>query len=300
MATPRPITIDLPTHSVAALEWGPSDGPLAILLHGFPDTAHTWRHLGPHLGEQGWHVVAPFSRGYAPTGPAPDGNYELAALVSDVIDIYGALNGTDEAIVVGHDWGSAVASGVASTALGKFSAAVLMAVPPLAALTAQAWPPKVFVKNGPVWLRQLPRSWYMLVAQTPLLTDKLIETLWARWAPDYDYTQDLGHIRRALPTAAHKKAALSYYRALWNPLYKSAEYSAERRRVFGKPKVRTLCLHGADDVCIRAELNAHSLAVLPRGSDVTTIERAGHFFHLEQPQMVNSLIDSFVGSPRSS
>ena len=63
----------------AALAWGPEHGPLALCLHGYPDTAHTWRHLGPYLGERGWRVVAPFMRGYGPTDLAPDGAYQLGA-----------------------------------------------------------------------------------------------------------------------------------------------------------------------------------------------------------------------------
>ena len=47
---------------------GPGDGPLVVALHGFPDTAWTWRHLGPHLAARGLRVVAPFLRGYAPSG----------------------------------------------------------------------------------------------------------------------------------------------------------------------------------------------------------------------------------------
>ena len=51
---PETLTVDLPSGlHVSALTWGPEDGPLAVLLHGFPDTAHTWRHLGPVLAEDG-------------------------------------------------------------------------------------------------------------------------------------------------------------------------------------------------------------------------------------------------------
>ena len=62
--------VRLPTHDVHCLTWGPDDGPLAVALHGFPDTAHTWRHLGPHLAGLGMRVVAPHLRGYAPSGLA--------------------------------------------------------------------------------------------------------------------------------------------------------------------------------------------------------------------------------------
>ena len=51
--------------------WGDASAPLAVLLHGFPDTQHTWRHLGPELAAAGYHAVAPALRGYAPSGLAP-------------------------------------------------------------------------------------------------------------------------------------------------------------------------------------------------------------------------------------
>ena len=62
---------------------GPEDGPLALCLHGFPDTAHTWRYLLPDLAAAGFKAVAPFLRGYAPTQVPADGNYQLGALVRD-------------------------------------------------------------------------------------------------------------------------------------------------------------------------------------------------------------------------
>jgi len=75
----------------AALAWGPQDGPLALCLHGCPDTAWTWRWLGPVLAERGWRVVAPWMRGYAPTGLAPDGGYQVGALVRDAVELHRAL-----------------------------------------------------------------------------------------------------------------------------------------------------------------------------------------------------------------
>ncbi|WP_033263017.1 alpha/beta fold hydrolase [Amycolatopsis vancoresmycina] len=84
-------------------------GPLVLLLHGWPETAHSWRHqLGP-LAEAGYHVVAPDQRGYGGTGgPADPGQYTILHLVGDVVGLIGAL-GEREAIVVGHDWGAPVA-----------------------------------------------------------------------------------------------------------------------------------------------------------------------------------------------
>src|SRR3954470_17433937 len=91
------------------LEAGPADGPLALCLHGFPDTAHTWRHLMPVLVDAGFHAVAPFMRGYAPTDVPADGAYSIGALAMDACALHDVLGGGDDAVLIGHDWGAATA-----------------------------------------------------------------------------------------------------------------------------------------------------------------------------------------------
>ena len=82
----------LPTAwSSPASRTGPADGPLALCLHGFPDTAHTWRYLLPELAAAGFRAVAPFLRGYAPTQLPADGHYQLGALVRDANALHEAL-----------------------------------------------------------------------------------------------------------------------------------------------------------------------------------------------------------------
>src|SRR3954454_9286192 len=105
VAVTRELAIELPGLSVGALSWGPDDGPLALLLHGFPDTAWSWRHVAPVLAGAGWRGVAPFSRGYAPTGLPRDNSYQVGALVHDVVGLHAALHADSDALLVGHDWG---------------------------------------------------------------------------------------------------------------------------------------------------------------------------------------------------
>src|SRR3954465_5483310 len=88
---------------------GPEDGPLALCLHGFPDSAWTWRHLLPELAAAGYRAVAPFLRGYAPTSIPDDGLYQSGAVASDAIALHAALGGGDDAVVIGHDWGALAA-----------------------------------------------------------------------------------------------------------------------------------------------------------------------------------------------
>src|SRR5258708_5383113 len=108
------------------LEMG--SGPLVLCLHGFPDTAHSFRHQMPALSDAGYHVVAPFMRGYAPTGPAPDGRYDLGALAEDAINLIDAL-GEKEAIVFGHDWGAVASYQAAASAPNRVRKLITAAVP---------------------------------------------------------------------------------------------------------------------------------------------------------------------------
>src|SRR5437660_10618025 len=82
------------------------DGPLALCLHGFPDTAWGWRYLLPELAAAGYRAVAPFLRGYAPTSVPADGRYQVGALASDAIALHDALGGDERAVLIGHDWGA--------------------------------------------------------------------------------------------------------------------------------------------------------------------------------------------------
>jgi pimeloyl-ACP methyl ester carboxylesterase len=88
---------------------GPASGPLVLLLHGFPQTRHTWRDVLPDLGAAGFRAVAVDQRGYSPGArpPAVD-DYATTSLVADVLELATAL-GAERFHVVGHDWGGQVA-----------------------------------------------------------------------------------------------------------------------------------------------------------------------------------------------
>lgn len=89
------------------------EGPLVLLLHGFPETSHSWRHQLVALAAAGYHAVAPDQRGYPNTEcPESVDQYTILHLVGDVVGLVRVL-GAEDAVVVGHDWGALVAWGVA-------------------------------------------------------------------------------------------------------------------------------------------------------------------------------------------
>src|SRR5213080_3045646 len=83
--------------------------PLALCLHGFPDSAQTWRHLLPELAAAGFRAVAPWTRGYAPTDVPAGSDYDIGTLAADVNTLHDALAGDEDAVLVGHDWGAITA-----------------------------------------------------------------------------------------------------------------------------------------------------------------------------------------------
>jgi pimeloyl-ACP methyl ester carboxylesterase len=107
-------------------------GPLALCLHGFPDTARTWRYLLPELAAAGFRAVAPFMRGYAPTAVPDDGRYSVGALAGDAGALHEVLGGDGRAVLIGHDWGAEAAYAAGALAPDRWRRLVTLAVPPAA------------------------------------------------------------------------------------------------------------------------------------------------------------------------
>lgn len=118
--------------SVQLLEAGPADGPLVLLLHGFPELAFSWRHQLPALAAAGFHVVAPDQRGYGETTGHDAGDlaqFRLLNLARDALGVAAALGHHEIACVVGHDFGSPVAGLLALARPDLVNACVLMSAP---------------------------------------------------------------------------------------------------------------------------------------------------------------------------
>ena len=269
----------------AYLEAG--SGPLAICLHGFPDSAHTYRHLLPALAEAGVHAVAPFMRGYAPTAVPADGRYQTAVLALDACALHDALGGHDDAVIVGHDWGAMATYIAANHEPERWKRVVTMAVPPAGA-----------VANGFLTYTQLKKSWYMFFFQHGLADivvgmDDLafIDGLWADWSPGHDGRDDIPAVKDALGDPANLAAALGYYRATLGGIGVDPSLDAVQNKGNDSTAQPTLYLHGRTDGCMGIEVAEAATAFLTSpGSRLQVVEGAGHFLHVEKPAEVNRLI----------
>ena len=269
-------------------------GKLALLLHGFPDTAQTWRHLMPLLADMGYRVVAPFMRGYAPSAVPSDGCYQTAMLARDANALHENLGGDSEAIIIGHDWGAPSCYGAAIDAPTRWHRVVGMAVPPTAALGM------AFVQN----LEQIKKSWYMFFFQHGLAdlvvganNHAFIEMLWRDWSPGYDASVDLEAIRKSLADPKNLQAALGYYRATLGDGYRDPQLSELQNQMAASvPTQPLLYLHGANDGCIGVDVVESAKKIAPANVKFEVVEAAGHFLQLEQPKVVNKLICDFLAN----
>jgi pimeloyl-ACP methyl ester carboxylesterase len=274
------------------LEAGPEAGPLALCLHGFPDTAHTWRHLVPVLADAGYHVVAPWMRGYAPTAVPVDGRYQTGALATDANALHEVLGGDGRAVIIGHDWGAAAATGAAAHEPDRWRRVVTMAVPPLAA-----------VATSFLTYAQLRRSFYVFVFQTPLaeaavsMDDHVfIDRLWADWSPGYDGAWDVARVKESIGSPANLTAAIGYYRAMFDPSLHDERYADAQAAAGATAPQPTLYMHGVDDGCMGFAGVGDVLPFLAPGSAQVAVEHAGHFLQVERPDVVNDHILRFLAS----
>lgn len=292
MDEPRWLEVDAPAVRLKALTWGPDEGPMALCLHGFPDTPHGFRKIVPHLVDAGYRVVAPYMRGYAPSGLPSDRAYHLGAIMHDALQVRDAAGPTPDDVVIGHDWGAMVATGLAAMPDSPFRKAVVMSVPPSATLRSNRGS---LLKLLP---GQLVRSWYISYFQLPFAPERsgpwIVPLLWRRWSPGYDASEDLPLVQSAIGAPDRWRAALGLYRATIRQYRPPARYADLHRWWTEPPRLPTLYLHGAEDGCMTAQFTPFVSEALPLGSAAEVVAGAGHFLQLDRPDDVGRRIVEFL------
>ncbi|HET6971350.1 MAG TPA: alpha/beta hydrolase [Phenylobacterium sp.] len=266
-------------------EAGPADGPLVVLLHGFPEFWFGWReHIGP-LAEAGFRVVAPDQRGYnlssKPKGVAA---YRLDLLAADIFALAAAL-GRERFSVVGHDWGASVAwwmaTGGAAARLEKM--AILNAPHPA------VW--RASMTTDPA---QRKKSRYVQMLRTPWLPELMVR------AGGYKGLADA--FKGSPRQAAFGPDAMAAYGKAWRQPGALTATLNWYRALFvqdlpvpppGSLKVPTLVLWGDQDAFAEPKLAEESAALCAKAR-VVHFPNASHWLAHDEPEAVSRELLAFL------
>lgn len=273
------------------------EGPLALCMHGFPDTPYTYRHLLPVLADAGFRAVAPFVRGFAPTELPPlRYGVHTSVMVADQIALARALGGGPDSLLVAHDWGAVGAWGALSRASELWGRAVVINIPPF----------EIFGENL-VTYAQIKKSFYFWYFQMQrVIEDRIrqddfafIRDIWGDWSPGFEAKEEVAHVAEALADADHLRAALGYYWGQFDPTrFGSPEWAAEQAAAWaGNVPQPVLYLHGTNDGC--HGMSKQQVDSVPAysgaGSEAELIEGVGHFMLVERPEEINRRITEWLG-----
>ena len=261
------------------------EGPLVVLLHGFPQSHHMWRFQIPALVGAGFRVVAPDLRGYN-LSDKPEGieHYRVGTLVRDVERLI-VERGEEKATVVGHDWGAIVAWLAAMRSPGRVEKLAILNVPHPARFS-----------DGLTMPKQLLRSSYMFFFQIPRLPEKALSArdfavLRAGFRrhptrPGAIPEEDAERYVEALSPPGALTATINYYRALLrNP--------SEMQALLRKIEAPTLVIWGEKDAFLSRELADPGLLWVPN-LRVERLPTASHFVAEDRPDEVNALLLDFL------
>ncbi|PPC07974.1 alpha/beta hydrolase [Acinetobacter pittii] len=286
--------------------YGEADASLVVLIHGFPDTPHSWDHVYPLLVKAGYQVFVPWLRGYTQDSVNRQAHYGLASALADLaawlelLKAKGRLK--NKAHLVGHDWGAAIAMSFASGQSEALHSMSLLAVPPIPNL-------KDIVKAIPNFPRQLYMSSYMLLMQSRFAEQVLsrnnagfVEKIWRKWSPTWNFTEsDFSPTRAAFQNSDIAWAATRYYHNLFAVL--NSDNLKANQHLLSPVTTPTLALAGLADGCMNIRLHQAlaQTSYFPQGIESVYVPNCGHFLQAEQPNIIAQyLIQHFQKTDRST
>jgi pimeloyl-ACP methyl ester carboxylesterase len=251
------------------------DGPLVVLLHGFPDTPAGWSDTAEALNAGGYRTVVPYLRGYHPETIVAGRGYGGGETAEDAILLLDAIGATD-AVLVGHDWGASITYRAAALAPARIRALCGVAIPHPRLLKPSAsllWGARHFVT-----LRLPMGTW--LARRNDFA---YIDTLMRRWAPGWsgpDRDACLQDVKACFADPRVLDAALAYYR----------DVSRERLDRLAQP---ALVVGGTRDI-LPIEAITNSPQAFTGPCDVMICDGAGHWPHREQAAPFHDRLLSFL------
>lgn len=270
-------------------EMGPEDGPLLILLHGFPDNCFGWRHQIPALAAAGFRVIAPDQRGYGVSGkPRGVKAYDLDELAEDVIAL-GRHFGEERLRVVGHDWGASVAWWLCSTRPDTMEKAAMINAPHPAIWKQAMYADKEQRKKSRYVkmfrLRWLP-EWMMRRKNYAAL----VEALEASARPGAFEPGEWERYRKAWNEPRALTSMIHWYRALLKK-----DLSAPLPRI----DVPVLLVWGEKDEFADPSLARRSIGLCERGGTLFFAEGT-HWVLREEAASINPMLVTFFRSDQDA
>ena len=261
------------------LEAGDQKNPLALLLHGFPDTPDSWRPLMTTLADAGFHVVAPFMRGYHPTSvPATDPT--LADLASDALALIGASGHERARLLMGHDWGAGAAYLAATLEPERIERLVAVGLPHPSAVSVGPrllWAGRHFVSL------RLPGATYRMRRRKFALVD----TYYRRWSPSWRFdSAETAPVKEVFSNPNSLRAAVGYYRGT----RLGGRIESFRGRKIAVP---TLVVAGLDDPGPSLDQYERARRKFSGPYRVEALP-GGHFVHRESPEEFRRLVLDFA------
>jgi pimeloyl-ACP methyl ester carboxylesterase len=267
------------------------EGPLVVLLHGFPEHYYAWRYQWGALAAAGYHVVAPDLRGYnLSSKPRAVRAYHMKALAYDVAALIEHCGAERAAALVGHDWGGGVAWGTAMRYPEHLERLTILNCPhPLTFMRALTTP------------RQLLRSYYIFLFQLPWLPEHLLplndfaslrRTLRTDTTrPDAFTPADVDRYIAALRQPGALRGGINYYRAF-------IRYGLAERHLLRRIDLPTRVIWGERDRYLGRNLAAPPRRWVPN-CRVERLPNASHWVQCDAPERVNALLLDFLRAPVS-
>ena len=264
-------------------------GPLLVMLHGFPDSPHTWRFQADALVASGFRVVTPWLRGYGESDkPQRVRDYRVEVLERDVESLIVAL-GAASASVIGHDWGGVIGWRLAANRPAIVERLIVLNAPHPAAFARELRKPDQLARSMYAVFFQLP--WLpelLLSARNMDLVRRSIQRMVRR--RDAFTASDWETIHATLSEPGALRAALAYYRAAGRALLRSRRGAVGRLRTIEVP---TLLLWGEKDDALNPRLTL-GLERRVRALSVRRYPDAGHWVHWDEPEAVRAEMLAFL------
>jgi pimeloyl-ACP methyl ester carboxylesterase len=266
------------------------EGPLVVLLHGFPDNALSWGRVMPSLAAAGYRAVAPYLRGYAPTQTPADGRFDSAALADDVAGLIGALGAGEPAFLVGHDWGASATYATVVLHPEAVRRAVTLAIPPPASTIRIFEHPEILHRAFHFWLFQVPVFAELSVRNNDFA---MIDYLWDLWSPGIDDAEHIKSVKQTLAEPNVVENALGYYRAM---LQFQMTHPEPAQRILTEPiGVPTMLVMGANEPILGTG-GEDDGGLFAGEFRFELVPGAGHFVQREQPEVLSKLIIEWLGA----